>query len=246
MRIGLVTSRTAAPIIKEIISDIKKESIDIIVITLPIPAISMLDSKRVARLLEGMRSKLKELDVLLIPGTVKGDVSIIEKAIGVTTYKATRDPGLIPRIIEVILAGGELSKTKPAEEVTRVTLPSYSYKVAFEIKGLKVPFRGPPTLLIAEIPPETENYFELAERFVNEGADILLVGIGVTEEKPWKKIKDIVGIGIPVLTEAPSPRIASKALEEGAQGISISAQKVEKYLDSVPEDSVIIIGERDI
>ena len=246
MRIGVVTSKTAEPIIREIVRRIRHRGVDIEVIVLPIPAISMLSAANVARILARQEKRLEGLDLLLIPGTVRGDVTVIEEKLGVKAFKASRDPGLLPWIIELLLEGGSLSKKLPAEDTAEINVPAQEYEVAFTIGNVKVPARGPPTLLVAEVPPGARDPYSLAVRYVDEGADILVVGVGVGDDESWKLVSDISGIGKPVFSEAPTPIIAEKVLDAGAAGIVVSAANINDYLSVLDEDKAVIIGERDI
>ncbi len=250
MKVALITSRTAAPLIEEIIASRVKgdPNVSAQIIVLPIPAIGMLDADKLKRLIDRHRKAVKDADIILVPGTIEGDVSPIADELGKPVYKASRDPGLLPLVISHIAAGSRLDTLKPAEEVLDVKPPEIEPdRTAFDVGGVRVPSRGPPLVLAAEIPPDTENYVEVAERYVEEGASLLILGASSKTNDLAVRIRRVSNrVNVPVLSEAPTPRMAREAIRAGALGISISAAKGRSFLDSVERDSVVILGEREV
>ena len=145
MRVAVLTSSTARGMIEEVVSGLG----DVMVVALPVHAIGMLRASTIARILEKRRDiaeALKAADIILIPGSVEGDASVIEKVVGRPVYKATRSPVLLPAVISHLRSGGVLSKTEPAEAVIPGARLSakLAFEEAFSIGGVKVPLRGPP------------------------------------------------------------------------------------------------------
>lgn len=253
MRIAVITSRTAEPVIREVVSRSKavaEGTVRVEVVPLPVPAIGILNADIVARIALRLSERLQGYDVILVPGTVEGDVSSLSSLTGSRVYKASRDPGLLPRIIDYIAGGGTLDTVKPAEDLLSLDEPGLEPgEVAYEVEGLKVPVRGPPLLIMAEVAPgisgpDTE---AAAKRMEREGAHLLVVGATWDMEGYRRRVSSIVdSSSIPVLAEAPSPTMARVAVESGAVGVSVSAVGVEEYIGILPKDRLVVVGERDL
>jgi len=113
MRILLVTGRVA----EEGVRAQAKGLNDVDVLVLPISVASFLTPKTAAKLLK--QYDLNKYDMIILPGTVDGDVSVVEQELGVTTFKG---PIHYVNIPEVLGSGVKLSKTMPASEVLRATV----------------------------------------------------------------------------------------------------------------------------
>ncbi|MEB3766080.1 MAG: hypothetical protein GSR77_07965, partial [Desulfurococcales archaeon] len=257
MRIGIVTSKNAEPLIKSVLVHLDPEianKIDISIITLPVPAISHLDTSTLARLLLLQKDKLEDIDILLIPGLCRGSAHIIEEATGVTTYKASKDPGLLPEVLRLVHNGEILSREYPIEDYySNLQSIQETPRTAFKIREIDIPHRGPPLLIAAEIPPLLNEHqsLKLAERYMEEGADIILVGSSNFEslELFSKRIDIALDTGKPVLCEAASRRAFRIGLDKGCDGFSLSSDQILGGVTSDLNeltDKVIIIGDRDL
>lgn len=210
MRIGLITGRRASELVKRFAELAEKEvtGAELEVIVIPVNVIGLVSTDAIASIItsnEQLAKKLREKDLILVPGTVRGDVSVIEKVIGKPVYKASRSVSLLTEVIRSLLSGVLLSKTLPAEDVLRdclfkriaSALKRFSEEAiyAFSIGRLKVPLRGPPVLLAAEtsvnLPPEKTG--EQARYFEESGADIVVVGIPLGENRDayTRRIKSV-------------------------------------------------------
>ncbi len=256
MKIGIVTSRSARRIIENVIKlideDIRKIH-EFRIIALPVPAIGHLDTLTLARLLSKKKKELTGLDILLIPGLCPGSTKIIEKEVGIETYKASRDPGLLPAAIEFFLNHNFLSKNYPLEDYyVDYEIALKDSPIAFRIRDVDIPYRPPPVKILAEIPPCTKR--ERAERILNryleEGAHIIVLGTSfIASVKTFKDRLNLVkDIDKPVICECPNRKILRKALEEECDGVSIAADQVlnaEKEIIRKLAERVVIVGERD-
>lgn len=252
MKIAVITSRTAEPVIREVLnnsSSVRTGSAIVDVIPLPVAAISALTSKTLLRLAARHVGKLTGYDIILVPGTVEGDVSGLSDIAGGKVFKASRDPGLLPRVIDYIVDGGVLDVEKPAEDIVSVDIPRLEPKtIAFQVSGVRIPLRGPPLVLVAEVAPgiPNEQAVRIAKRMEDEGAEMVVIGASSQTRKLKERVSRIVDeLHVPVIAEAPTPRMAKIAVEAGASGITISAYSAEKYINVLPEDSIVVLGERD-
>jgi len=235
VKIALLTSRLAYGDVYRKAREVKEKysNITINVYALPIEVIAGLDVELMKKLIlkdNELFKKLRESDVILIPGTVKGDAYVLEDLIGKKVYKATRSIELLENVIKYIIEGKELDRIKPAEDVITNTIIELVKKfvsikiknnVAFEINGLKIPFRGPPIVIASEtstsLSPEKAG--EQALMFEEEGADIIVIGIPFNEDQSsyrkridyvLKKVnKAVVGI------ESENPKAIVYGIEHG-------------------------------
>lgn len=253
MRIAVVTSVTAEPVIRELVrasKAVESRRVEARVVALPTPVIGVLTAEGLLQLAARNASRLLGFNVILIPGTVEGDVSRLAELTGARVYKASRDPGLLPRIIDYVAEGGVLDPVKPVEEVLSIEVPGIEAReIAYEVGGVKVPLRGPPLVLVAEVSPDVgdEHAATMAERMEAEGAEIIVVGASRRTGDVGRRVSRIVdAVGAPVVSEAPTPSMARLAVEAGAAGVTISAGDAAKYMEALPRGSLVILGERDV
>ncbi len=251
MRIGLLTSRSARRLVEEVSRGIN----DVVeVVEVPVPVISFLSARTLARIIESrrdLRERLSRLDLVIIPGRVKGDASEIERVIGKPVYKGPHDIGLIPVVVKHVSEGGVLDRRKPAEEVISGVEPGIEYETAFKLGSLSVPRRGPPVLVVTEIHPGVpeERVASEARRHVREGASIILVGAGdgVSPESLARRVETVLDIGPgAVIAEAPTRMHAEAALSAGAHGLSVSPESLPWLIDVAERDTTVIIGDRSV
>ncbi len=251
MRVGLVTSRSARRLVEEVARELDGE---VEIIEVPVPVISFLSTSTLAKIIEArrdLRERLSSVDIIVIPGRVRGDAGPIERVTGRPVYKGPKDLGLIPAAVRHILSGGSLDRSRPAEQVMgRVSIKLES-PTAFRVGEVEVPARGPPVLVVTEIHPgvDEDRVASEARRHLSEGAKIILVGAGdgVSPESLARRVKTVAGIGAPgILAEAPSRSHAQAALEAGAHGLSTSPDTLGEVLDILPRDSVVLLGDRDL
>ncbi len=251
MRVGLVTSRSARRLVEEVARGLDGE---VEIIEVPVPVISFLSTTTLAKIIEArseLREKLSRVDVIVIPGRVKGDAEPIEKVTGRPVYKGPKDLGLIPAAVRHLLSGGSLDRARPAEQVMGSVTLKLEPTIAFRIGRVEVPSRGPPVLVVTEIHPGVEEgrVASEARRHLSDGARIILVGAGdgVSPESLARRIEAVAATGAPgILAEAPSRRHAKAALDAGAHGISTSPDTLGEVLDLLPSDAAVLLGDRDL
>ncbi|MEB3787816.1 MAG: dihydropteroate synthase-like protein [Desulfurococcales archaeon] len=249
MRLGLVTSRNARPMLEDVI----KGYDNVTVIELPVHAIGHFATKVVAKVIEARRDileKARSVDVILVPGTLRGSTDIIEEVVGRPVYKATKSIAGLPIVIEYIRKGYKLDKTRPAEEVLGSIKPEFTYEKAFSIGNVDIPYRGPPIVLFAEVNPSVSqsDFDATVERHVAEGAQVIIVGVGgeTPPREAGKRVEKALAYTSAVVSEAPTPVHADEALSAGAKGISVGVDSLEWALDRVGSGHVILLGDRDV
>jgi len=252
MRVIVVTSSTAKSMIEEVVARsraVREGRVEAEVLALPVPVIGVLDSRAVAALLSRYADRVRGADLVLLPGSVSGDASLVEEALGVPAAKASRDAGMLPAVLDHIAEGGELSKVEAAEEYL-AGAPKLEARTAFQVSGVPIPARGPPMVLAAEVPAGAREPLGLAERYVAEGARLIVVGHsgdpGYTLEAA-RLVEAITRLGVPVLAEAPGPEAAEQLLDAGASGLVVSSRTALRLArERGPRGPVVVVGDRDL
>ena len=254
MRIAVLTSRAARKAVEEVVSPLKKEGIEVDVVDLPLPSIAMHTTETLSlilRISEEALSRVRRADVVLIPGVIRGDARKLSEVVGRPVYKAGRDLGTLPLVISHINRGGPLDTVKPAEHVIGELEPSVSYEPAFSIGRVEVPRRGPPIVLVSEIPPSArrEEVSRIARRMVDDGAQVILVGVSqdMDPSEMEYRLSAARSAGAEVVfSEAPTIAHARKAIDWGVEGISLSPQLFELVSGLIGSRTAVIIGDRDL
>ncbi len=247
MKVVVVTSRTARKIIEELVARsgaVREGKLQVEVLALPVPVIGIFDAPTLTRLLERHRDRLAGSDLVLVPGGIPGDFSEASRRLGVPVAKASRDAGLLPRVLDYIAEGGTARPDKPAEEYLAVEA-SVEARIAFEAHGLRVPVRGPPMLLAAEVPPGAMDSTGLARRYLDEGADLIVIGYGGLDySQPL--VSMLAEEGVPAYAEAPGPREAQRLVDSGAIGLVVGPETAMELAGRIPRDIAIVVGDRSL
>ncbi|MEM4298390.1 MAG: DUF6513 domain-containing protein, partial [Nitrososphaerota archaeon] len=195
MNVLLVTGRLA----KGLVEKYSKESkVEAEVISLPVPVAALMSTNYIARELK-LRSPLS-YDLILVPGLSFGDTHIIEKEVGIPTFKGPKYAADLPFVLN-LLDRVQLSKTLPACEVIKSL---QAKKDEEELKSLNVeqelqrpgnvlvrslPIgKGFPIRVMAEIhdvPAKSDDEIRrLAEYFLRCGGEIIDIGMMSGESHP--------------------------------------------------------------
>ncbi|MEB3860369.1 MAG: DUF6513 domain-containing protein, partial [Desulfurococcales archaeon] len=255
MKIAVLTSKAAKKAVEEVVSPLKGEGFQVYIIDLPLPSISMHTTETlslVLRVSEESAFKAREADVVLIPGVIRGDARRLSEVLGKPVYKAGRDLGTLPLVIRHLAEGGSLDTVKPAEQVIGGLRPSISYELAFTVnERIEVPRRGPPVVLVSEIPPsvEREDVGKVAKRMVEDGAQVILLGVSQGMDPGEIEYRysaaKTAGAGA-VFSEAPTIAHARKALDIGVDGLSLSPTTLELVSGLIGSETTVIVGDRDV
>ncbi len=254
MNVALITSKTARELVESYVKTITGiPALEITIVDLPVHAISMLSTDTIARMISARRDiivKLSESDVILVPGSVKGDTNVISRILGKPVYKASKALALLPQVLKYLASGGSLDTVEIAENIMTLKPPSMDYIEAFKVNGVSIPLRGPPIILSAEIVHwlQDDMFKKTMSRYVSEGAQIIVIGSSFesSSENLADKVSTSIELGYPVLAEAPTRDHAKKALDSGASGLIVSAESVENILGLLPSDRVLVVGDRSI
>ncbi|MGC9112990.1 MAG: dihydropteroate synthase-like protein [Acidilobus sp.] len=245
MKFGIITSGPAEPVVREVLQEGGLK--DFVVVALPVPAISLLTTSAIASVLSSRRdllSGLSDVDIVVLPGTVRGDASEVAKVTGKPAFKGPRSLGELPVTLKYVSQGARLDTVKAADEVLGSLTPSISYEEAFRIGQVPVPRRGPPVLLLSEVDPRAQDFAATARRYVEEGAQVIMVGAedGMSLGELRRRVREAKGLGLPVIAEAPSRAYAEEAIAAGADGLSVADYQVPEVEDLLSRDLALLVG----
>lgn len=250
--IALLTGRAA----RHIVEAMAEGRECVYIVELPVNVMSSISVSTIASIVRTRRYIAEELgkaDMVIIPGTVEGDASILWDVLGRPVYKGTRSAVGIPYILDYIEEGGALDTVRPADEILPRQPVRIEYEEAFRVGPVSVPRRGPPVALALEIPPDTpiERIEGIASRALEEGASIVIIGASpewsaetllARLERVTKAVGDREAA---VGAEAPSKELAMAALDAGVDLVSTVPDVAISVADRLGNAGVIV-GERDL
>jgi dihydropteroate synthase-like protein len=263
LKILLVTGEIASESILKNVSDIEHE---ITVRTLPVSVAAFITPKFALKYL--VEDDLDTFDLILLPGTIQGDVSLIEQEIGIPTFKGPNNLSDLPLLLELI-NNIQLSKTVSATDLLSETKNNKAFSEIRKVEanweailkqygGLvigsdscKVPIgNGFPMRVIAEIVNaptlKMEIVREKARYFEKEGADIIDLGMLAGNPNP-DIIKDLVDtvkdtVNLPVSIDTLNPKEIVGAVEAGVDLVlSIDAGNMEEVAHSIIDIPVVVL-----
>jgi len=225
MKILIITSASAYSMAKEIVERISNH--DFIVYRLKIPVASLATTSYIASEVSKdlTNTDIRNVDLVIIPGLVIGDASVIKDVLGVRVIKGPRYLGDLPLVIKYIEKGFEFSTSVPADDIIKKYLDvEYGEKLTeilargeylFNINDVKIPLRPPPLLLAYEVLIKEgdtyEDVIKRVDRASKLGTDIVVVGLPIGSNIPiefFEKVLNVVkhntrlpvGIDIPSLS----------------------------------------------
>lgn len=219
MKVLAITGRIAELEVKKMVSNL---DLDIDVYVMPVTVAAFLTPKMIAKQLREVR--LPDYDMILIPGTVKGDVSEIEDLIGIPCFKGPVHASEIPLALEPDI---NLSKVHAAnillkEQLRDKALSELEYVeenwdvVLAESGGVligqgeaKVPVGdGFPMRVLAEIVNapllDMDSIEQKVIYYENQGAHIIDVGMLAGDPRPssiaaiFETIRDVTNLPISI------------------------------------------------
>jgi dihydropteroate synthase-like protein len=259
VKILVVTGKLAFETVSKNVAESKYE---VDVRPLPVSVAAFITPQFAAQSL--IKAGVKKYDLILLPGTVRGDVTPVEEATGIQTFKgpsSMNDISLLLRHLETV----ELSKTASATEhlseaqneraLSEIRIAEENWCSLLEERGglligsndHQVPIgNGFPMRVIAEIVnAPTLKLEEVAERaryYQSEGADIVDIGMlaGRSSPESAKAIVEIVKsvIDLPVSIDSLDSFEIRAAVDAGADLVlSVDAgnmNDVAPYISDIP------------
>lgn len=259
MKVLLVTGALAQDTVKRYA---KESSVDTEIVALKMAVAALLTPQTIAKALQNM--KLLNVDMVLVPGLIRGDTTVITKALGIPAFKGPRYAADLPTVLDS-LGEVKLSTVVPACDLLREKLQQKALEEINKAEQnrdelLKVPGsmligkvavgKDFPMRVLAEIVDaalmDKQTIQRLAKRFVQTGADIIDVGMVAGESRPqdakrmvqW--VKQVVDV--PVSIDTLDSAEIQAAVEAGADLVlSADAGNLEAIAPYVSNVAVVVI-----
>jgi len=258
MKILLVTGKLAAKSIREQTKDIPHE---IDVVALPVTVAAFMTPAYAARHLAKM--ELSGYYMILLPGSVNGDVSPVEEATGIPTYKSTLHASDLPLVLSMDI---EFSKTIPASLLVRDALVKQAEDEVRDIEkdweailsaqggmviGGKLPVsNGLPMRVLAEIVnAPTLSMDAIRSRalyYESQGANLIDIGMLASNPKP-DAIPGIIdtirdAVDLPVSIDTLNVDEIKSSIEAGIDLIlSLDAGNLADIAPHINDEAVVIL-----
>lgn len=263
MRVLLVTGRLAEESVRRIVSGL---DVDVDVQTLPVSVAAFITPESTT---EALRNQpMAGYDVILLPGTVVGDVSPVEEATGVPTFKGPTDANDLPLVLS-LLGEIELSKTRSASEfiqgikreraLSEIRDVEENWREVIEKQGgfvvgregCEVPVGSAfPMRVIAEIVNaptlDVEDVRRRAIYYETEGADIIDIGMLAGRPAP-EAIEGLVkavrsSAGLPISIDTLDPAEIKAAVDAGVDLVlSVDRGNIEEVAPYVSDVPVVVL-----
>ena len=263
MRVLVVTGRLAEESVKRYAAEVEG---DVDVVALPVSVAAFITPKYAADALNA--PSVKGYDLILMPGTVQGDVSPVESATGVPTFKGPIHAADLPLLLD-LLGRVELSKTVPASELMGEAVKRRAMAEIEEVErdwrevmkahggliisgeGHEVPVgRAFPMRVIAEIVNapllDADAIRRRARYYEAEGADIIDVGMLAGRSMP-EKVGTIVeavrsSTTLPISIDTLEPSEIEAAADAGVDLVlSVGSGNMEEVADAVSDIPVVVL-----
>ncbi|MGC9149210.1 MAG: dihydropteroate synthase-like protein [Sulfolobales archaeon] len=249
MKILIITAKIPEKLIREIVASYMKSKsnagISINVVSSEKPVAALMSKYDLESILERLKQDLGRYDLVITPGLLLGDIADVCSKYGVKCFKGSRFAGDLPRVLDAVSKGIELSTREPADKFIEELDTDFSreivfsnYPEAFRLRDLAIPPRSPPLLIASEIVVSGDLGKDLLrlKRF-SRYSDIVVIGTNVDSDKPdyikslvrelnkeFQKVLAIDSLNI---------REIKSAVEEGVSLIMNLSRTFEKWLDDL-------------
>jgi dihydropteroate synthase-like protein len=239
----------------------QESSVETKVFAMKVPVAALLSPQQIAKAIK--KERVKDFDVILVPGLMRGDTSIIADAVGISTFKGSRYAADLPTVLNA-LGRIELSTVTPACDLLKEELRQKALIELDEVEknrdallkksgniligGLAVgrdfPMRVLAEIVDAALMP-TGEIQRLAKHFVEMGADLIDVGMVSGESRPLDAKRAVEAVKrvvhVPVSIDTLDPNEIKEAVAAGADLIlSVDAGNVE-YVAPLASDMAAVV-----
>ena len=259
MKVLLITGLMAQQSVESYAKESKKETK---VLAMKVPVAAFLTPQTISDALR--KIKVDSFDLILVPGLIRGDTTIISKVLGIPTFKGPKYAADLPTVLDS-LAEVTLSTIAPADEFLREKLEKKALgeieKVEqnkhslLKIQGnilignLAVGKDFPMRVLAEVVDAASLNDLEiqrLAKQYVEAGADIIDVGMFVGESGPKdaKRVVEAVkaAVNVPVSIDSLDSEEIKAAVAAGAELVlSADAGNIKEIAPFINKVAVVAI-----
>jgi dihydropteroate synthase-like protein len=240
----------------------QQSSVETEVLALPVQVAALLKMPNIARELEKL--SIHGVDVILVPGLIRGDASLIADATGIPTFKGPRYAADLFTVLDS-LGKVKLSTVTPACDLLREELQRKALQELELVEknwesllqnpgnmaikeltfGKDFPMRVMAEIVDAPLMPSDEIQ-RLAKRYVKLGAAIVDVGMiaGEARSDDARRAVEAVksAVNVPVSIDTLDPVEAREAVSVGADLIlSVDAGNVKEMASFASDVAVVVI-----
>jgi dihydropteroate synthase-like protein len=259
MKVLLITGTLAEDTVKRYAQE---SSVNTETLVLKMAVAALLTPQTIANALKNM--KPADFNMILVPGLVRGDTTVISKTIGIPAFKGPRYAADLPTVLDS-LCEVQLSTVVPACDLLQERLQqkalqeiekaeqnrdellkkSGSMLVGELAVGKEFPMRVLAEIVDAAL-MDKETIQQTAKRFVEAGADIIDVGMvaGESRSQDARRIVEWVKqvVDVPVSIDTLDPAEIQAAVEAGAELIlSGDAGNIEEIAPFASKVAVVVI-----
>jgi len=240
----------------------KESKIETSVLALKVPVAALLSPEQIAKVLK--KTDVRDFDVILVPGLIRGDTSVIADSLGKPAFKGPRYAADLPTVLDA-LGRVKLSTVTPACDLLRKELQQKALQELEAVeKNRDVLLQKPGNMLIGELAVgkdfpmrvlaeivdaalmPNDEIQRLAKHFVKMGADVIDVGMVAGESRPSdaKRAVEAVkkAVNVPVSIDTLDPDEIEEAVAAGADLIlSADAGNVEQIAPFAADVAVVVI-----
>ena len=259
MKVLLITGLLAEKTVKRYA---KESNVETSVLSLKIPVAALLAPEQIAGALK--KTCTEDLDMILVPGLIRGDTAVIADSVGTPTFKGPRYAADLPTVLDAI-DRVKLSTVTPACDLLREELQQKALlELAAVEKNRDVLLKNPGNMLIGDLAVgkdfpmrvlaeivdaalmPNDEIQRLAKHFVKMGGDIIDVGMVAGESRPSdaKRAVEAVkkAVSVPVSIDTLDPAEIKEAIAAGADLIlSADAGNVEQIASFAADVAVVVI-----
>jgi dihydropteroate synthase-like protein len=259
LKVLLITGSLAEKTVKHYAKESKAETT---VLALKIPVAALISPEQIVKALK--KAPITDSELILVPGLIRGDVSVIANSLGIPTFKGPRYAADLPTVLDSI-DHVNLSTVVPACDLLREELQEKALRELDAVeKNRDALLKNPGNMLIGELAVgkdfpmrvlaeivdaalmPTDEIQRLAKHFVKIGADLIDIGMVAGESRPSdakrtvKAVKEVVNV--PVSIDTLDVDEIREAVTAGADLIlSADAGNVEQIAPFVSEVAVVVI-----
>jgi dihydropteroate synthase-like protein len=259
VKVLLITGALAEEIVKRYA---KESSVDTQTLALKMAVAALLTPQTIANALK--TTKPTDFNMILVPGLVRGDTTVISKATGIAAFKGPKYAADLPTVLDS-LCEVQLSTVVPACDLLREKLQQKALQeIEKAEQNREELLKKPGSMLIGDLAVgkefpmrvlaeivdaalmNKETIQQTAKRFVEAGADIIDVGMVAGESQPEKArcivewVKQVVDV--PVSIDTLDPAEIQAAVQAGADLVlSGDAGNIEEIAPFASKVAVVVI-----
>jgi dihydropteroate synthase-like protein len=240
----------------------KESTVETRVLVLTVPVAALLSPEQIEKSLR--KTDTQDLDMILVPGLIRGNTVIITESTGTPTFKGPRYAADLPTILDA-LGRTKLSTVTPACDLLREELQQKAFQELQAIEknreallqkpgnmlignlaiGKDFPMRVLAEIVDAALMPN-EEIQRLGKHFVKMGADLIDIGMVAGESRPSdakravEAVKKVVNV--PVSIDTLNPDEIREAVASGADLIlSVDEGNIEQVAAFATEIATVVI-----